>query len=108
LTDSVSGKNISYTRFINLSEKSAKKGIGSYRYQGIWEMLDQVIVSDYLKNCKNGLYTNEEYFNVFNARFLLKRDSKYPGLTPFSTFLGYRYQGGYSDHLPVLLELKVR
>lgn len=98
-------KNNIDSRLINLSEKTAKRGLGSYRYQGIWEMIDQIIVSDYLLNGSNGLYTNEDNFKVFNAGFLLKDDPKYPGKTPFSTYYGYKYQGGYSDHLPVLLEL---
>jgi predicted extracellular nuclease len=93
---------------INLSENPAKKGKGSYRYQGIWEMFDQIIVSDYLINCKYGLCTDTESFNVYDPDFLLKNDSKYPGRTPFSTFLGYRYQGGYSDHLPVILRLRMK
>jgi hypothetical protein len=109
LTDSaLNYNNADNFYFINLSEKLAKNGIGSYRYHGIWEMIDQVIVSDYLINCGEGLNTNEDYFEVFNPGFLLKRDSKFPGFTPYPTFLGYRYQGGYSDHLPVLLELRVK
>jgi endonuclease/exonuclease/phosphatase family metal-dependent hydrolase len=109
LTNSgVNNINGTRNRFINLSEKPAKNGIGSYRYQGIWELIDQVIVSEYFINCEVGLYTNEDFFKVNNSDFLLTNDSKYPGKTPFSTFLGYRYQGGYSDHLPVLLEIRVR
>ena len=40
--------------------------------------------------------------------FLLKKDPVYPGMSPYSTWYGYRYQGGFSDHLPVLLDLEVR
>jgi hypothetical protein len=108
LTDSTFDYGIGNSRFINLTTEEARNGLGSYRYQGMWELIDQVIVSDYLMNCENGLYTDEKYFSIFNSGFLLKRDPKYPGMTPFSTFSGYRYQGGYSDHLPVLLELRAR
>ena len=38
----------------------------------------------------------------------VKKDPKYPGYSPLSTYRGYRYQGGFSDHLPVLLDLKFR
>jgi predicted extracellular nuclease len=48
------------TQLINLSEKMALKGQGTYRYQGTWEMIDQVIVSDFLLNCGEGLVTSEE------------------------------------------------
>lgn len=81
---------------------------GTYRYQGIWELLDQVLVSGWLRDCPGGIFTNKEMFSVTETGFLLKKDPVYPGLSPFSTWKGYRYQGGFSDHLPVVLELKVR
>jgi hypothetical protein len=93
---------------VNLSEPFADKGLGTYRYQGTWEMLDQVIVSDYLLNCKTGPGTERQMFKIFQPEFLLRRDPKYPGFSPLSTYRGYKYQGGFSDHLPVLLDLKFR
>jgi hypothetical protein len=93
---------------VNLSEKQAAEGIGTYRYMGTWEMIDQVIVSEKLLSCKNGLYTDFKMVNVFRPDFLLTKDPKYPGFTPLSTYRGYRYQGGFSDHLPVLLRLNLR
>jgi hypothetical protein len=93
---------------VNLSEKKADEGIGTYRYMGTWEMIDQVIVSSKLLSCKAGLYTGVDQAIIFRPDFLLARDPKYPGVTPFSTYRGYRYQGGFSDHLPILLDLKER
>jgi endonuclease/exonuclease/phosphatase family metal-dependent hydrolase len=93
---------------VNLSEALAAGGAGSYRYMGTWEMIDQVIVSRGLLENEKGLYTNEEMLSVFKPDFLLKKDPGYPGFTPFSTYRGYRYQGGFSDHLPLLLDLKFR
>lgn len=94
------------TLLVNLSELSADKGLGTYRYMGTWEMIDQVIVSRQLLRCSKGLYADAGSFRVFSPDFLLKRDPTYPGFTPFSTYLGYRYQGGFSDHLPVILDLR--
>ena len=94
------------SHLINLSEASANKGLGTYRYMGSWEMIDQVIVSDWLVKCIKGLYTDIGLFMVFNPEFLLRRDPSYPGFIPFSTYRGYRYQGGFSDHLPVILNLR--
>ena len=92
---------------INLSE--GKKGTyGTYRYQGTWEMIDQVLISDGLLEKKKGIAADTESLKIFNAGFLLREDPNYPGQSPFSTYSGYRYQGGYSDHLPVLLDLNVR
>jgi predicted extracellular nuclease len=93
---------------INLSERLDDDGLGTYRYMGTWEMIDQVIVSKKLLTCKKGLYTEPNLFRIFKPDFLLKKDPKYPGFRPFSTYNGYKYQGGFSDHLPVLLDLKVR
>jgi len=73
-------------------------GSGTYRYQGTWEMIDQVVISGKLAEGYAKL-------RVFQPDFLLKYDKKYPGLSPFSTFSGYRYLGGFSDHLPVLLDI---
>jgi len=93
---------------INLSGSIEDKTPGTYRYMGRWEMIDQVIVSRELLESKKGLYTEPRLLNVFKPDFLMKKDPKYPGPRPFSTYSGYRYQGGFSDHLPVILELKIR
>ena len=95
-------------KLANLAERSSPGIPGTYRYMGVWEMIDQVIVSDRLINCNKGLFTVMGNFRIFAPDFLLRNDSKYPGLTTFSTYKGYRYQGGVSDHLPVLLDLDFR
>jgi endonuclease/exonuclease/phosphatase family metal-dependent hydrolase len=92
----------------NLADKKSPGISGTYRYMGVWEMIDQIIVSNRLLNCNKGLFTNSGNFRIFASDFLLKNDSKYPGLTTYSTYRGYRYQGGISDHLPVLLDLGFR
>jgi hypothetical protein len=103
LTGSLKGQSYMVNLSANLPQET-----GTYRYMGTWETIDQVIVSEGLINCRAGLSTAPEFFKVFSPDFLLKNDPKYPGLTPFSTYSGYRYQGGFSDHLPVLLDLKSR
>ena len=93
---------------INLSGQVSGEYRGTYRYQGIWEMIDQVIVSSRLLNCESGLFTDRKMLTVFSPGFLLWNDPKYPGESPFPTYRGYRYQGGFSDHLPVILDLGFR
>lgn len=93
---------------VNLSDKLDRKGRGTYRYMGTWEMIDLAIVSERLLTCSEGLYTSADMLSIFQPDFLLKKDPKYPGLSPYSTYRGFRYQGGYSDHLPILLDLKIR
>lgn len=99
------GKNSSF--MLNLSE-SLPPGSGTYRYKGTWEIIDQVIVSDQLLNKRSAIFTDHDKLRIFGPGFLLKKDLNYPGLSPNSTYYGYRYQGGYSDHLPVLLDLMLR
>ncbi len=95
-------------RLFNLAGKFDSDGSGTYRYMGTWEMIDQLIVSDWLLNCPSGLTTDPDRFRIVKHDFLLAEDAKFPGATPFSTYRGYRYQGGYSDHLPVMVDLIVR
>ncbi len=92
---------------LNLSE-SLPAGSGTYRYKGTWEIIDQFIVSDQLINKSAAVFTDPDKLRIFSPDFLLKKDLNYPGLSPNSTYYGYRYQGGYSDHLPVLLDLMLR
>jgi exonuclease III len=105
---SLVSSNDSVRSLINLSDKMDENGIGTYRYMGSWEMIDQVIVSKGLLSCNNGLFTSQNMLKIFRPGFLLKKDPKYPGFSPFSTYTGYKYQGGFSDHLPIILDLKVR
>ena len=93
---------------INLSDSLYNHGFGTYRYLGTWEMIDQVIVSSKLLSDNIGIYTEPKLLRIFKPDFLLKKDTKYPGSSPFSTYKGYKYQGGYSDHLPVLLDLNFK
>jgi len=92
----------------NLTDPSGSAVSGTYRYMGAWEMMDQIIVSDGLINSGTGLFADLSGFRIFSPDFLFRKDQNYPGLTTFSTYRGYRYQGGFSDHLPVLLDLGVR
>jgi endonuclease/exonuclease/phosphatase family metal-dependent hydrolase len=93
---------------VNLSDKYRSGTQGTYKYMGTWEVIDQVIVSERLISCIVGLGTDASRLTIFKPGFLLNKDPKYPGFKPFSTYRGYRYQGGFSDHLPLLLDLQVR
>jgi hypothetical protein len=103
----VSGSG-SESTIVNLSETLAAEGKGTYRYMGRWEMIDQVLVSKNLLNSTSGYYTDYQLLSLVSQEFLLMKDPKFPGFTPFSTYRGYRYQGGFSDHLPVIIRLNLR
>ena len=78
---------------------------GSIRHEGKWYLFDQIIISDGLAYSSNGLKP-EGMAGIFDADFLLENDSEYPGKKPKRTYNGFKYNGGYSDHLPVWIELK--
>ena len=69
---------------------------GTYRYDGRWESIDHILVSPALLGFAEQVYIND-------APFLLEEDKKYGGLKPFRTYNGYRYQRGFSDHLPLVV-----
>ena len=71
----------------------------TYRYQGVWQSIDHVFVSTALADCIDKAFIND-------APFLLEEDKKYGGVKPLRTFNGYRYQRGFSDHLPLVVRFK--
>ena len=77
------------------------KNLGSYKYRGQWQLLDHLIVSGNLLDISSPFYTKEELSHIAQFPFLLTDDTKYGGQQPFRTYNGMKYQGGYSDHLPV-------
>lgn len=93
-------------RLVNLTSGLFLEGKGSYRFRGVWEMIDQVLVSESVINeYSQGNIDCMPEVNVVNPDFLLEDDPDYPGQRPFSTYREYKWQGGYSDHLPVLLTI---
>lgn len=79
--------------------------IGTHKYQGQWTILDQFIVSGGLLQQRKGLFTRPDAASIFSPDWLLTDDELHPGKRPFRTYDGYRYSGGFSDHLPVVLDL---
>jgi predicted extracellular nuclease len=82
--------------------------LGSHKYQGHWGTLDHIIVSAALiKNRGNEkkLHAGKQGGRIFAARFLLEVDNRYMGLQPFRTYGGPKYLGGFSDHLPIYIDL---
>lgn len=83
------------------------KGIGSYKYQSEWDMLDQIICSYALVGQTGLLHAGYSDARIFSIDWMMTDDTKFPGKRPFRTFQGPKYLGGYSDHLPVYLDIKV-
>jgi hypothetical protein len=80
---------------------------GTNKYRESWSVIDQIIVSTSLLNSEKGLFTHANAAHIFDAPFLLMEDKTYFGLKPFRTYLGPKYQGGFSDHLPVYFDVYI-
>ena len=68
---------------------------GTHKYNGGWEMLDQFLVSSSITG----------RVSVLAFPHLLEKDKRYLGNKTRRTFTGPRFNGGASDHLPVLLKI---
>lgn len=97
-------------RFYNMAslQNSPPSIRGTYKYKGKWEMLDQIIVSGNLLEPHRNFHTRPALFHIHAPRFILTEDKNYGGYMPFRTYNGYKYQGGFSDHLPVYLDFITR
>jgi predicted extracellular nuclease len=80
--------------------------IGSYKHNGEWGMLDQIIVSTHLLTDTLHVHTTFTSAHVFAPAFLLEDETKGFGQKPFRTYIGMKYHGGFSDHLPVYVDLQ--
>jgi predicted extracellular nuclease len=78
---------------------SWKKGTIKFREE--WETIDHMIVSVPMLShtAPNGLH-------IFDAPFLLQDDEAWFGKKPFRTYYGAKYIGGFSDHLPIYMDLR--
>ncbi len=89
---------------ISLANLSKSWQQGTLKYRQSWFVFDQILVSQELME-PNGWFVHAQSATIVNLPFLLIPDSKYQGMKLNRTYNGFRYQGGFSDHLPVLLKL---
>lgn len=81
------------------------KGVGSHQYKGDWGFLDQIIVSESIIKGNAHIKTWFNQAKVFRPDFLIEKNEKFGTEQPKRTYAGKKYLGGYSDHLPVYVDL---
>lgn len=87
-----------YTRML-------KEGSGTLSYRGVWNIYDMQLVNHALAHAPEGglkikSHGDKGYHgHVFNKPFLTNQDGRYKG-TPYRSFAGGSFIGGYSDHYP--------
>ena len=91
-------------QLINISAMLKARKQCSYKYKGTWGIIDHIIVSRSLLG-GHGIHTSPDRAGVFAPDFLLEPDRAYTGQKPYRTYVGYKYIGGFSDHLPVYIDL---
>jgi predicted extracellular nuclease len=101
-----SGKwNPGKSKLVNLSDNWQTINSGTIKFQSQWLVYDQIIVSENLLDSTNNVFCKSGGANILQNGFLLEKDKKIGGTKPFRTYSGFKYQGGFSDHLPVVLNL---
>lgn len=78
---------------------------GTIKYQGKWTIIDQFIVSGSMISNETGLCTSPKDARIFQPDFLMEKETTFLGSKPLRTYAGPRYIGGFSDHLPIYLDI---
>ena len=103
LLEEVGGEDF-YSPFIEM----LKDGHGSLAYRGVWSIYDLVLVNHSLAHAQEGtlqiqpLGKKGYHGHIFKAKFLTNQKGQYKD-TPFRTFSGGAFIGGYSDHYPTFI-----
>jgi hypothetical protein len=103
-TDSVPWYDTALYNLMGIRNKTRKEGTLKFRDQ--WSTFDQFVVSGALLNGTSGLSTSPGNVRIVRASFLLEEDNTYFGEKLNRTYTGPRYHGGFSDHLPIRVDLR--
>jgi endonuclease/exonuclease/phosphatase family metal-dependent hydrolase len=78
----------------------------SHKYQSEWSQLDQIMILHRMKSPEGGASVQlvPGSAGVFSPPFLLVDDKVWRGKRPRRTYHGFRYEAGFSDHLPVIAD----
>ena len=79
------------------------QGIGSNAYRDVWQLFDQILVTEPFLNKK---YDSYQFYKagIFNKSYLINKAGRYKGY-PFRSFSWGSFTDGYSDHLPSYIYL---
>ena len=79
------------------------QGIGSNAYRDVWQLFDQILVTEPFLNKK---YDSYQFYKagIFNKSYLTQKKGRYKG-QPFRSFSWGRFTNGYSDHYPSFIYL---
>ncbi len=98
-------KHLMGPELFNPMERLHTRHQGSLSYRDRWNLFDQIIFSHNFHQYKKDTHTFSDA-KIFDKDFLRQHKGRYKG-TPFRTYVGKKYHGGYSDHFPVFVQLKL-
>lgn len=92
---------------VNLLVEEQQGGLGTTVHMREWNVFDQLIVSQGLLQGQSGLLIEGNNAHIAHRKELVFqfRDG---GSKPSATYGGDTYHGGYSDHLPVYLNIRLK
>lgn len=90
----------------NLSLKQFLDGMGTLYYKS-WDLFDQIIVSGSLLSGSNSIRATSPDQIIFRKEWLLFKPQNGEA-RPNRTASGKNYFGGFSDHLPVFIQMEAR
>ena len=70
----------------------------------IFQFLDQIIISASLADTTAAMHLVPGSPRIFAPSFLLTPDKTWRGERPFRSYYGFKYEGGFSDHLPLVVD----
>jgi hypothetical protein len=78
---------------------------GTIAHQGFWLIFDQALVTGNLLDTTGSLFVRGRSAHIFKESFLLEETDRWNSARPSRTYKGPFYSGGFSDHLPVYLDI---
>jgi predicted extracellular nuclease len=96
----------SAAELVNLMIPDDTAGLGTYFYNGNWNMLDNLVVSGEMIAGKRIKVENQKGF-IFKNDWMIYTN-KTGDKTPNRSYVGSKYVGGVSDHFPVYFKMIVR
>ncbi len=91
---------------VQLFDNSVSLGFeGTLKHGHDWQIFDQIIVSSALYRTDAGSSYCAGSAKIFSGGFLFENDDRYLGRKLFRTYSGPNYIGGFSDHLPVYIDI---
>lgn len=81
--------------------KGLSSDLGTHRYKGEWEYLDQWLIDEANKRS----LLNVDTMYVYYAESMIEDCTSYPGFQPKRCWMGNFFTRGFSDHLPIVLKL---